>query len=108
MAAAKYNQRTRQEKSDAPLIGPLIVTRDDVQSTHVPDAFCRIVVTRTVCRWSSVNKIATVQIANPSGRHVHLKRKNVFRLCLVSNIRLDPDCQYMRTDWERKVGSNSR
>ena len=48
MAAAKYNQRTRQEKSDAPLIGPLIVTRDDVQSTDVPDAFCRIVVTRTV------------------------------------------------------------
>ena len=26
-----------------------------------------------------VNKTATVQIANPSGRHVHLKRKMIFR-----------------------------
>ena len=63
MAAATYNQRARQRKTTAALIEPLIVTRDDVQSTDEPDAFCRIVAARTV------------RTANPSDRHVHLKRK---------------------------------
>ena len=53
------------------------MTCDDAQSTNVPDAFHRIAVARTVCQWSSVNKLATVQIVNPSGRHVHLKRKMI-------------------------------
>ena len=87
MATAKYNHRTRQEKTSAALIEPLILTRDDVQSTDVPDAFCRIVVARTFCHWSSVNIIATVQIANPFGTHVHLKRKMLLpgRLHLAGN-----------------------
>ena len=61
------------DQTTAALIEPLIVTYDDVGSKYLPDVFLRILVARTVCHWPSVNQVATVPIANPSGRHVHLK-----------------------------------
>ena len=75
--AVEVETASAPNETTAALIERLIVTCNGAQSTDVPDAFNIIVEARTVCQWSSVNKTATVQIANPSGRHVHLKRKKI-------------------------------
>ena len=72
--AVEVETASAPDETTAAQIEPLVVTCDDAQSTDVPDAFHEIVVAPTVCQWSSVNKTATVQIANPSGGHVHLER----------------------------------
>ena len=64
-------------ETTAALIEPRIVTAEDVQSSNVPKAFDRLVIARTVCRWSAVNKTAMVQIANPSNRRVYLEKNTI-------------------------------
>ena len=60
------------------LIEPRIVIAHDFESSeNVPRAFRRVVVARTVCNWSAVDKSAAVQIYNPSKRHVHLERDTI-------------------------------
>ena len=60
------------------VIEPRIVTTKDMESFDtIPAAFRRILVARTVCHWSAVDKSAAVQIANPSKRHVHIERDTV-------------------------------
>ena len=60
------------------LIEPRIVIAHDFESSdNVPQAFRRVVVARTVCNWSAVDKSAAVQIGNPSKRHVHLERDTI-------------------------------
>lgn len=61
----------------AALIQPLIVTYDEIASSQAPDAFEHLVVARTVCNWSAADKIAVIQIANPSHQYVYLKQNTV-------------------------------
>lgn len=56
------------------IIEPHIVTGETFQSSEVPQACNRLIVERTACTWSAVNKAAMVRVANQSIRHVQRPR----------------------------------
>ena len=64
-------------ETTAALIEPRIVTAEDGYWSHVPTAFHRLVIARTVCHWSAVNNTAMVQTSNPSNRRVYLERNTM-------------------------------
>ena len=75
---------TAPTETTAALIEPLIVTFEDIESSAenieppaVPKAVQNMTVARTVCHWSSADKTAVVQVANPSSQYVYLERRTV-------------------------------
>ena len=64
-------------ETTATLIEFRIVTAEDVHSSDVPKSFHTLVLARTVCDRSAVNKTAMVQLANPSNSRVYLERNTI-------------------------------
>lgn len=69
--AAYVETQVAPAKNTVALVDPRIVTAEEIEFTHVPQAFRRLVVAHRVCHWSTSDRSAIVQIANPSIRQVY-------------------------------------
>ena len=76
MAEQEQSATESTETTDA-LIGPLIVTFEDIETSAVPEDSQNIIVARTVSHWSAADETSVVQIANPSHQYLYLKRNTL-------------------------------
>ena len=76
------------DRNHTALIEPLTGTIEDIESSAVPEAFQFIIliVARTVCYWSTTDRTAVVQIANPSHQYVYLKRNTLLLIEHISPV----------------------